>query len=55
MLSTAARENKIYLVGGTIPEKESNRLYNTCTVWNPEGELILKYRKVSSQLIILYF
>lgn len=46
MLSTVARENEIYLVGGTIPELESSKYYNTCTVWNPEGKLIAKFRKM---------
>lgn len=40
-LSAVAKELKIYLIGGTIPEKEdtSNKLYNTCTIWNPDGTL----------------
>lgn len=46
MLSKAAKDNCIYLVGGTFPEVESNKYYNTCTVWNPNGELIAKYRKM---------
>lgn len=46
MLSKAAKDNSVYLVGGTFPEIENNKLYNTCTVWNPEGNLIAKYRKM---------
>lgn len=46
MLSKAAQDNKVYLVGGTFPEIENNKYYNTCTVWNPEGKLIAKYRKM---------
>ncbi|CAG9836046.1 unnamed protein product [Diabrotica balteata] len=46
MLSKAAKENSIYLVGGTFPEIEDNKYYNTCTVWNPEGQLIAKFRKM---------
>lgn len=46
MLSKAAKEHGIYLVGGTFPEIEAGKYYNTCTVWNPEGELIAKYRKM---------
>ncbi|GJQ77853.1 hypothetical protein Trydic_g16107 [Trypoxylus dichotomus] len=46
MLSKVAKENQIYLVGGTIPELESSKYYNTCTVWNPEGKLIAKFRKM---------
>lgn len=46
MLSKTAKENQIYLVGGTIPELDSKKYYNTCTVWNPEGNLIAKFRKM---------
>ncbi|CAG9765850.1 unnamed protein product [Ceutorhynchus assimilis] len=46
MLSKAARENQVYLVGGTFPEIENEKFYNTCTVWNPEGKLVAKYRKM---------
>lgn len=47
-LSDIAKELKIYLIGGTIPEKEesSNKLYNTCTIWNPDGSLQATYRKM---------
>lgn len=47
-LSELAKELNIYLVGGTIPERDNsdNRLYNTCTIWSPSGDLIAKYRKV---------
>ncbi|KAJ8965944.1 hypothetical protein NQ314_003829 [Rhamnusium bicolor] len=46
MLSKAAKDHSIYLIGGTFPEIENNKLYNTCTVWGPEGKLIAKYRKM---------
>ncbi|XP_030762381.1 omega-amidase NIT2 [Sitophilus oryzae] len=46
MLSRAAKENEIFLVGGTYPEIDNNKYYNTCTVWNPKGELIATYRKM---------
>lgn len=45
-LSKCARENNIFIVGGSIPESEGSRLYNTSTVWNPQGELIAKHRKI---------
>lgn len=45
-LSAAAKENNIYLVGGSIPEVDNSDFYNTCTVWNPEGKLVAKHRKV---------
>ncbi|CAK9824987.1 Omega-amidase NIT2 [Anthophora retusa] len=45
-LSKAAKENSIYVIGGTIPEIDGDKLYNTCTVWAPDGALIEKFRKV---------
>ncbi|XP_055632559.1 omega-amidase NIT2 [Toxorhynchites rutilus septentrionalis] len=47
-LSAVAKELGIYLIGGTIPEKSNaeNKIYNTCTVWSPEGSLIATYRKI---------
>ncbi|KAJ3628706.1 hypothetical protein Zmor_003944 [Zophobas morio] len=41
-----AIENSVYLIGGSIPEKEGDRLYNTSCVFNPEGKLIAKHRKL---------
>ena len=45
-LAQAARDNKVYLIGGSIPEREGTKLYNTCTVFDPSGNLIAKHRKV---------
>jgi len=46
MLSAAARENSIYLIGGSIPEKENNKVYNCCVVFGPDGKMLGKHRKV---------
>lgn len=45
-LAEAARDNSVYVVGGSIPEREGDRLYNTCTIFNPKGEMIGQHRKV---------
>ncbi|XP_006613366.1 deaminated glutathione amidase-like [Apis dorsata] len=45
-LSKAAKENNIYVVGGTIPERDGDKLFNTCTIWGPDGTLIAKHRKM---------
>lgn len=45
-LSKAAKENGIYLVGGSIPERDGNNIYNTCFVFGPTGHLIGKHRKM---------
>jgi predicted amidohydrolase len=47
-----AKASSVYLIGGSFPELEvaGNRTkplyYNTCTIWNPDGELIGTHRKV---------
>ena len=46
-LSNMAKENSIYLVGGSIPEKdEKNLIYNTSYVFNRNGQKIAKHRKI---------
>lgn len=48
-LSNIAKELEIYVVGGTIAERDAidaSILYNTCTVWAPDGSLIAQHRKV---------
>ncbi|KAK9498398.1 hypothetical protein O3M35_003041 [Rhynocoris fuscipes] len=45
-LSKAAKDNEVYLIGGSIPEVDNSKLYNTSTVWSPKGDLICKHRKV---------
>ncbi len=47
-LAKAAAANGVTLVGGSIPEKSNNRLYNTCLVFSREGALLAKHRKVLS-------
>lgn len=46
MLSLAAREEGIYLVGGSIPERENGLIYNTSFVFGPRGELLAKHQKI---------
>ncbi|SCU77490.1 LAFA_0A01970g1_1 [Lachancea sp. 'fantastica'] len=47
-LSDLAREHKITLVGGSIPELEpsSNSVFNTCLIFDKTGQLIGRHRKV---------
>ncbi len=44
-LSDMARDNGVYLIGGTFPEREGDRLYNTCFVFDREGRQIARHRK----------
>ncbi|KAF9050786.1 carbon-nitrogen hydrolase [Hymenopellis radicata] len=48
MLSAVAKETGTWLIGGSIPEREeaTDNVYNTCTVYNAEGELVVIHRKV---------
>jgi len=45
-LSKAAKEYSIYLVGGSMPEIDVDKIYNTCFVFNRNGEQIARHRKV---------
>ncbi|XP_047326044.1 omega-amidase, chloroplastic [Impatiens glandulifera] len=46
MLSEVASQLKIIIVGGSIPERCGDRLYNTCCVFDADGKLIAKHRKI---------
>ncbi|XP_071715164.1 omega-amidase, chloroplastic-like [Rutidosis leptorrhynchoides] len=46
MLSEVARSLKITIIGGSIPERCGENLYNTCCVFDTEGKLIAKHRKI---------
>ena len=45
-MSRWARENGVILVGGSVPEKCGDKLYNTCFVYDESGEQIARHRKV---------
>lgn len=44
-LSAMARENHLVLIGGSVPEREGDRLYNTSFVFGPDGEELAYHRK----------
>jgi omega-amidase len=48
MLVEAAKEHKIYLIGGSFPERDATTggVYNTSVIVGPEGQLLGKHRKV---------
>ncbi len=45
-LSALAKERHVYLCGGSIAEREGDRVYNTAYVFDPEGTQIAKHRKM---------
>lgn len=46
VLSSMARENLVYLVGGSMLELDKGKLYKTCLVYGPDGSLLARHRKV---------
>ena len=45
-LKEQAIKHGIYLIGGSHPERDGDKLYNTCVIFGPDGEAIAKHRKV---------
>lgn len=45
-LSDLAKQNGVTIVGGSIPELDGDKIYNTSLVFDPNGEIIAKHRKV---------
>jgi predicted amidohydrolase len=45
-LRRIARENKIWLVPGSMYERAGDAVYNTTPVIAPDGEVVLRYRKL---------
>ena len=41
-----ARRHGVWLLNGSQYEKRKGRIYNTCSVINPDGEVIGRYRKI---------
>jgi omega-amidase len=57
-----AKRHRIYLVGGSIPERGPevegvSKLFNTSVVVNPTGEIVAKHRKVTMiiRFVLLLF
>jgi omega-amidase len=47
LLASLAKCHSVYLIGGSIPERTTDaRIYNTCLMYGPDGELLAKHRKV---------
>ncbi|MCF7925362.1 MAG: carbon-nitrogen hydrolase family protein [Candidatus Izimaplasma sp.] len=45
-IADLAKDNGVYLIAGSVPEKENDDLYNTTFVFDPKGNLIARYRKI---------
>ena len=46
LMSAWARQNAIWLIGGSILERSEGKLYNTCFCFDPMGRMVAKHRKV---------
>lgn len=46
VLSKAAKDNDIFLVGGSIPESKNGKLFNTSPIFNPTGDMIATHQKI---------
>ncbi|GAB2222991.1 hypothetical protein Droror1_Dr00017124 [Drosera rotundifolia] len=46
MLSEVAHALNIVIVGGSIPERYGGKLYNTCCIFDTDGKLKAKHRKI---------
>jgi omega-amidase len=45
-LSGLALDLETFIVGGSIPESENGKMFNTSYTFNPEGRLIARHRKI---------
>jgi omega-amidase len=46
LLQDHAKDLNMIIVGGSIPELDGDKLYNTCLVYDTSGTLVAKHRKV---------
>jgi predicted amidohydrolase len=46
MLSRLARERQMWILGGSIQERDGDRIFNTAPLFDRTGELVARYRKI---------
>ena len=46
MLSRIAKELNIYIIGGSIPEKDGDNIYNTSLIFGKDGKIVALHRKI---------
>jgi omega-amidase len=46
MLSEVAQQTGCYLIGGSFPEKDQEQIFNTCLIFDPNGNQIGRHRKL---------
>lgn len=45
-ISQIAKSNNVYILAGSIPEEEDGKIYNTSYLFDRNGEIIAKHRKM---------
>lgn len=45
-LADCARQNNVVLIGGSMPEEDNGKIYNTCFVFDGDGNEIARHRKM---------
>jgi len=46
MLAGAAERGQLWIAGGSVPERDGDRVHNTATLFDRGGELVARYRKI---------
>jgi len=46
LLTELAQKHSVWLIGGTLPEIDGDKVYNTCLVFNASGAIVGRHRKV---------
>ena len=46
LLMEYAKKTGMWIVGGSVPESDDGKIYNTCLVIDPKGKVVAKHRKV---------
>jgi predicted amidohydrolase len=46
LLTALAAELRVWIVGGTVAERDADRVYDTTPVIAPDGEIVARYRKI---------
>ena len=46
LISSLASKNNVYILAGSIPEKEDDKLFNTSYLFDRQGKIIAKHRKM---------
>jgi len=46
MLSATAKRRRLWVLGGSVHERDGDRIYNAAPLFDRDGELVARYRKI---------